>query len=75
MPIYEYRCEACGHQLEVMQKMSDARLSECPQCNEQKLTKLMSAGSFQMKSSNAAPVCPSTGATAMPSCGGCPALE
>jgi len=71
MPIYEYRCESCGHQLEAMQKMSDPLLSECPQCNEQKLTKLMSAGSFQMKSS--APACPATGAG--PACGGCPVLE
>ncbi len=73
MPIYEYRCEACGHQLEVIQKMSDPLLSECPHCYEEKLAKLMSAGSFQMKSNTAAPVCPATGAG--PSRGGCPALD
>jgi len=75
MPIYEYRCQACGHQMEAIQKMSDPQLSECPQCHEQKLTKLMSAGSFQMKSSHAAPFCPATGV--QPTCGGgvCPACE
>ena len=41
MPIYEYRCDSCGHQLEALQKMSDPLLSECPQCHEEKLTKLM----------------------------------
>ena len=50
MPIYEYRCEACGHQLEAMQKMSDEPLVECPQCHAPQLKKLMSAaGAFQFK--------------------------
>ncbi len=71
MPIYEYRCDSCGHQLEALQKMSDPLLNECPQCHEEKLTKLMSAGSFQMKSNSAAAVCPASGAS--PSCGACPA--
>lgn len=57
MPIYEYRCESCGHQLEAMQKMSDPRLTECPQCHGDTLEKLMSAGSFKMKSSSAG-ACP-----------------
>ena len=73
MPIYEYRCESCGHQLEAMQKMSDPLLTECPECHEQKLKKLMSAGSFQMKSKSAGPVCPASGAPS--SCGSCPALD
>ena len=73
MPIYEYRCESCGHQLEAMQKMSDPLLSECPQCHEERLTKLMSAGGFRMKSSSTAAACPVTGD--LPTCGsgGCPA--
>ncbi len=51
MPIYEYRCEACGHQLEVMQKMSDDALRDCPTCNRPALKKLISAAGFQLKGS------------------------
>ena len=51
MPIYEYKCESCGHQLEALQKMSDAALTDCPSCNEVSLKKLVSAGSFQLKGS------------------------
>ena len=40
MPIYGYRCENCGHQLEVLQKVSDERLMVCPKC-QGKLTKIM----------------------------------
>lgn len=49
MPIYEYRCEKCGHQLEVIQKMSDAPLTDCPECGKAALTKLISAAGFQLK--------------------------
>ncbi len=49
MPFYEYRCEACGHELEALQKISDAPLLECPACNEQKLVKLVSAAAFRLK--------------------------
>ena len=49
MPIYEYRCEACGHELEVMQRMKDPRLTTCPSCSEDKLVKLVSAAAFQLK--------------------------
>ena len=49
MPIYEYRCEACGHQLEAMQKMSDAPLVICPACQQTTLKKLISAAGFQLK--------------------------
>ncbi|TAM43823.1 MAG: zinc ribbon domain-containing protein [Gammaproteobacteria bacterium] len=51
MPIYEYRCEACGHELEVMQKMSDDALRDCPTCNKPTLKKLISAAGFQLKGS------------------------
>jgi putative FmdB family regulatory protein len=51
MPIYEYRCEACGHELEVMQKMSDDALRDCPTCNKPALKKLISAAGFQLKGS------------------------
>jgi putative FmdB family regulatory protein len=49
MPIYEYRCEACGHELEVMQKLSDAPLTECPACGRPDLKKLISAAGFRLK--------------------------
>ena len=49
MPIYEYQCSACGHQREEMQKMSDAPLTDCPQCHQPTLTKLVSAAGFQLK--------------------------
>src|SRR5262245_2518575 len=49
MPIYEYRCEACGFQKEFMQRMSDAPLTDCPKCNKRALTKLVSAAGFQLK--------------------------
>lgn len=32
MPVYEYRCRACGHQFEIQQSFSDEPLTECPEC-------------------------------------------
>lgn len=49
MPIYEYKCEKCGHHLETIQKFSDPPLHECPACGEHTLTKLISASAFQLK--------------------------
>lgn len=49
MPLYEYRCDACGHEFEAMQKMADAPLSDCPECNGQQLVKLVSAAGFRLK--------------------------
>lgn len=51
MPIYEYACQACGHALEVIQKMGDAPLKDCPACGKPQLKKLMSASGFQLKGS------------------------
>lgn len=51
MPIYEYRCKACGHELEALQRVSDAPLSDCPDCGEPSLHKLISAPSFRLKGS------------------------
>ncbi|MFC1747319.1 FmdB family zinc ribbon protein [Pseudomonadota bacterium] len=51
MPIYEYKCDSCGHQLETIQKMSDPALTDCPECKEAQLKKLISAGAFQLKGS------------------------
>ena len=62
MPIYEYKCESCGHQLEALQKMSDAPLVECPACKAPQLKKLMSTGTtHQFKESG--------GSGSMPPCG------
>ncbi|EGW53722.1 FmdB family zinc ribbon protein [Candidatus Endoriftia persephonae] len=49
MPIYEYRCEACGHELEALQKMSDALLTDCPECGQPALKKQLSAAGFRLK--------------------------
>lgn len=51
MPIYEYQCEICDHKLETIQKLSDAPLTECPECGESTLRKLVSAASFRLKGS------------------------
>ncbi len=49
MPIYEYRCEACGHTLDALQKINDPHLTDCPACHEKALKRLMSAPSFRLK--------------------------
>ena len=49
MPIYEYRCDACSHELEAMQKMADAPLVDCPACAQPSLKKLISASAFRLK--------------------------
>lgn len=49
MPIYEYRCEACGHQEEFLQKVSEPPLSVCTKCGKASFQKLLSAAGFQLK--------------------------
>ena len=49
MPIYEYRCAACGHQDEHLQKVSEAPLTKCPACGKAKYQKQLSAAGFQLK--------------------------
>lgn len=49
MPIYEYRCDACGFQKEHLQKMSDPQLSICPECGKDSYSKMLSAAGFQLK--------------------------
>jgi putative FmdB family regulatory protein len=51
MPIYEYRCNACGHEFEEWQKMSDAPVRTCPKCKARKVEKMISQSSFQLKGS------------------------
>jgi putative FmdB family regulatory protein len=49
MPIYEYQCQACHEGVEVLQKLSDAPLLECPKCGEQTMKKKVSAAAFRLK--------------------------
>ncbi len=49
MPIYEYRCQACGGELEKLQRMSDAPLTDCPACGKPELKRLISAAGFRLK--------------------------
>jgi putative FmdB family regulatory protein len=51
MPIYEYRCSACGFQKEFLQKVSDAPLRTCPGCGKETLGKMVTAAGFQLKGS------------------------
>ncbi len=49
MPIYQYQCTECSHQLEALQKMSDPKLVECPECSEHALKKQVTAAAFKLK--------------------------
>jgi putative FmdB family regulatory protein len=51
MPIYAYRCAACGHAKDVLQRMSDPVLSTCPSCGQEAFTKQVTAAGFQLKGS------------------------
>lgn len=82
MPIYAYRCEACGFAKDVLQKMSDAPLTDCPGCGKAEFRKQLTAAGFQLKgtgwyatdfrggSANAEPTAPATAAPAAPAAGG-----
>jgi len=49
MPIYEYKCDACGHIFDTLQKISDSPLVECPVCGKDALKKLVSSPAFRLK--------------------------
>ncbi|KTD18544.1 Type I antifreeze protein [Legionella lansingensis] len=49
MPIYEYECKSCHHHFDLMQKVSDAPVKQCPQCFEDTAVRLVSAAGFQLK--------------------------
>ena len=51
MPIYAYKCESCGHAKDVLQKVSDAPLTDCPACGAQTFRKQLTAAGFQLKGS------------------------
>ncbi len=81
MPIYAYRCTACGHAQDVLQKMSDPVLTVCPACSQSTYAKQLTAAGFQLKGSGwyvtdfrggntAAPKPAEGGAAAAPAAGG-----
>ena len=49
MPIYAYKCDACGHAKDVLQKMSDPQLTDCPSCGQAAFKKQLTAAGFQLK--------------------------
>lgn len=51
MPIYAYKCSACGHVEDVMQKVSDAPLTACPKCGQESFAKQLTAAGFALKGS------------------------
>ena len=51
MPIYAYRCAACGHAKDVLQKISDPVLTDCPACGAASFQKQLTAAGFQLKGS------------------------
>ena len=51
MPIYAYRCESCGFEKDALQKMSDAPLTQCPECGKETFAKQVTAAGFQLKGS------------------------
>jgi putative FmdB family regulatory protein len=51
MPIYAYQCTECRHEVEVLQKISDAPLTDCPSCHRSSLVKKVTAAGFQLKGS------------------------
>ncbi|RYX90884.1 MAG: zinc ribbon domain-containing protein [Comamonadaceae bacterium] len=51
MPIYAYKCATCGYAKDVLQKMSDAQLTTCPNCGAETFSKQLTAAGFQLKGS------------------------
>ena len=49
MPIYEYQCQSCDHQMEALQKISEGPLTDCPNCGKPDLRKKVSAAAFRLK--------------------------
>ena len=80
MPIYAYRCAACGHAKDVLQKLSDPVLSTCPACGAEAFAKQVTAAGFQLKGSGwyatdfkggAKPAAAAAESTPAPAAGGC----
>ncbi len=51
MPIFDFKCEACGYSKELLRKISDSILTECPECHKETFKKQVSAPSFQLTGS------------------------
>ncbi|AKQ53492.1 FmdB family zinc ribbon protein [Bordetella hinzii] len=51
MPIYAYKCSSCGYAKDVLQKISDAPLTDCPECGKSSFAKQVTAAGFQLKGS------------------------
>ena len=49
MPTYEYRCDACGHEFEIEQRITADKLKKCPKCKKMKLVRLVGTGNFILK--------------------------
>ena len=49
MPIFDYRCDACGHSFDILQRLGADPLTDCPECGEAQLKKLLSAPAFHLK--------------------------
>jgi putative FmdB family regulatory protein len=49
VPIFAYRCDECGHALDILQKLGAEALADCPECGQPTLTKLLSAPAFHLK--------------------------
>jgi putative FmdB family regulatory protein len=83
MPIYAYRCEECGFTKDVLQKISDAPLTECPSCAKSTFKKQLTAAGFQLKGTgwyatdfrNSGASAPSASTTTSPAAPSCPAAE
>lgn len=71
MPIYAYACNDCGLQKDVMQKMSDAPLTTCPECGMESFTKQLTAVGFQLKGNGYYATDFKNGSKAKPECAPC----
>jgi len=77
MPIYAYRCEQCGFTKDVLQKVSDAPLTDCPSCGKSAFKKQLTAAGFQLKGTGwyATDFRNGSGGTAAPAGNSAPAAE
>lgn len=83
MPIYAYKCADCGFEQDVMQKISDAPLTDCPQCGKTAFAKQLTAAGFQLKGNgyyatdfkngSSKPAAPASSNTPACGTGACPA--
>ncbi len=82
MPIYAYKCDACGHAQDVLQKMSDPLLTDCPACGASSFKKQVTSAGFQLKGTGwyatdfkggGSTTSPASDATATPSADAAPA--